>query len=38
LRSSDLRIRDEDAGKSDEELMAEIAELERRIAAAETLH
>jgi len=37
LASSDLRIGNEDAGKSDEELAAEIRELERRIAAAETL-
>jgi len=33
LASADLRIRDEHAGKSDEQLQAEIAELERRIAA-----
>jgi hypothetical protein len=38
LASSDVRIRDEHAGKSDEQLQAEIAELERRIKAAETLH
>jgi hypothetical protein len=36
--SADLHIRDEHAGKSDEQLQAEIAELERRIKAAETLH
>ena len=34
LASSDVRIRDEHADMSDEELKAEIAELERRIAAA----
>jgi hypothetical protein len=38
LASTDLRIRDEHAGKSDEQLQAEIEELERRIRAAETLH
>jgi hypothetical protein len=38
LASADLRIRDEHAGKSDEQLQAEIEELERRIKAAETLH
>ena len=38
LASADLHIRDEHAGKSDEQLQAEIEELERRIAAAETLH
>jgi hypothetical protein len=38
LASADLRIRDEHAGKSDEQLQAEIKELERRIKAAETLH
>jgi hypothetical protein len=38
LASADLRIRDEHAGKTDEQLQAEIEELERRIKAAETLH
>jgi hypothetical protein len=38
LASSDLRIRDEHIGKSDEQLQAEIEELEHRIKAAETLH
>ena len=38
LASSDVRIRDEHADLSDEELKAEIIESERRYAAAETLH
>jgi hypothetical protein len=38
LTSSDVRVRNEDAGMTDEQLKAEIAELERRIKAAETLN
>jgi hypothetical protein len=38
LASSDVRVRNEDAGMSDEELKAEIALLEARIKAAEALN
>jgi hypothetical protein len=38
LASADVRVRNEDAGMSDEELKAEIALLEARIKASETLN
>ena len=38
LASADVRVRNEDAGMNDEQLKAEIALLEARIKAAETLN
>jgi hypothetical protein len=38
LSSSDVKVTTTHADKSDEELQAEIAEVERRIAAARTTH